>query len=37
MVRLVGAPEGAVRVQDWLTFELDDIGLQPSSSNRHRI
>jgi len=37
MVCLVGATEGAVRVQDWLTFELDDTGLQPSSSNRQRI
>ena len=37
MVRLAGATEGTVRVQDWLTFELDDTGLQPSSSNRQRI
>ncbi|HKP99474.1 MAG TPA: CBS domain-containing protein [Actinomycetes bacterium] len=37
VVRLTGAAEGVVRVQDWLTFELDDIGLQPSRSNRQRI
>ena len=37
MVRLTEATEGVVRVQDWLTFELDDIGLQPSRSNRQRI
>jgi CBS domain-containing protein len=37
MVRLAGATEGVVRVRDWLTFELDDTGLQPSSSNRQRI
>jgi hypothetical protein len=37
MVRLTGATEGVLRVQDWLTFELDDTGLQPSSSNRQRI
>jgi osmotically-inducible protein OsmY len=37
MVRLTGATAGVVRVQDWLTFELDDTGLQPSSSNRQRI
>src|SRR5918999_1135074 len=30
MVRLAGATEGVVRVRDWLTFELDDTGLQPS-------
>jgi CBS domain-containing protein len=37
VVRLAGATEGVVRVQDWLTFEVDDTGLQPSSSNRQRI
>jgi CBS-domain-containing membrane protein len=31
------ADHGLSRVQDWLTFELDDTGLQPSSSNHHRI
>jgi osmotically-inducible protein OsmY len=37
VVRLAGAIEGVVRVQDWLTFDLDDTGLQPSTSNRPRI
>jgi CBS-domain-containing membrane protein len=37
LVRLAGATEGVVRVQDWLTFDLDDTRLQPSASNRHRI
>jgi osmotically-inducible protein OsmY len=37
MVRLAGATEGVVRVRDWLTFALDDTGLQPSTSNRPRI
>jgi CBS domain-containing protein len=37
VVRLTGATEGVVRVQDWLTFDLDDTRLQPSASNRQRI
>ena len=37
VVRLAGATEGVVRVQDWLTFDLDDTRLQPSASNRQRI
>jgi hypothetical protein len=37
MVRLAGATEGVVRVRDWLTFDLDDTRLQPSTSNRQRI
>ena len=37
VVRLAGAAEGVVRVQDWLTFDVDDTSLQPSSSNRQRI
>jgi predicted transcriptional regulator len=37
MVRLTGSTEGVVRVKDWLTFEFDDIGLQPSRSNRQVI
>jgi CBS domain-containing protein len=37
VVRLAGATEGVVRVQDWLTFDLDDTRLHPSASNRQRI
>jgi CBS-domain-containing membrane protein len=37
MIRLTGATEGVVRVQDRLAFELDDIGLQPSRGNRQRL
>lgn len=37
VVRLAGATEGVVRVQDWLAFDLDDTRLQPSASNRQRI
>jgi hypothetical protein len=37
VVRLTGATEGSCGSQDWPTFELGDIGLQPSSSNRQRI
>ena len=37
VVRLAAATEGVVRVQDWLTFDLDDTRLQPSASNRQRI
>jgi CBS domain-containing protein len=37
VVRLAGATEGVVRVQDWLTFDLDDTRLQPSASNWQRI
>jgi CBS domain-containing protein len=37
VVRLAGATEGVVRVQDWLTFDLDDARLHPSASNRQRI
>ncbi|HEX5877339.1 MAG TPA: CBS domain-containing protein [Actinomycetota bacterium] len=37
VVRLAGATEGVVRVQDWLTFDLDDTRLPPSASNRQRI
>jgi len=37
VVRLAGVTEGVVRVQDWLTFDLDDTSLQPSTSNRQRI
>jgi acyl carrier protein len=34
---LVDFIEGVVRIEDWLTFELDDTGVQPSSSNRQQI
>jgi CBS domain-containing protein len=37
VVRLASATEGVVRVQDWLTFDLDDTRLHPSASNRQRI
>jgi CBS-domain-containing membrane protein len=37
LVHLVGSIEGVVRVEDWLTFELDDTGVQPSGSNRQQI
>ena len=37
VVRLADAAEGVVRVQGWLTFDLDDTRLQPSASNRQRI
>jgi CBS domain-containing protein len=37
LVGLADAIEGVVRVEDWLTFDYDDIGVQPSSSNRQQI
>jgi hypothetical protein len=37
VVRLTGATEGVVRVQDWLSFGLDDTRLQPSTTNRQHI
>jgi CBS domain-containing protein len=37
VVRLAAAIEGVVRVQDGLTFDLDDTRLHPSASNRQRI
>ena len=37
VVRLAGATEGVVRVRDRLTFDLDDTGLHPSTTNRQRI
>jgi len=37
LVHLVDFIEGVVRIEDWLTFELDDTGVQPSSSNRQQI
>jgi CBS domain-containing protein len=37
LVGLADAIEGVVRVEDWLTFDYDDTGVQPSSSNRQQI
>ena len=37
LVHLVDSIEGVVRVENWLTFELDDTGVQPSRSNRQQI
>lgn len=37
LVGLADGIEGVVRVKDWLTFDYDDTGVQPSSSNRQQI
>ena len=37
LVHLADSIEGVVRVENWLTFELDDTGVQPSRSNRQQI
>jgi len=37
MIRMIATVGGMVRVDHRLTFELDDTGVQPSSSNRQRL
>ena len=37
LVGLADGIEGVVRVKDWLTFDYDDTGVPPSSSNRQQI
>jgi CBS domain-containing protein len=37
LVHLVNSIEGIIRIENRLTFERDDTGVQPSSSNRQQI